>query len=184
MLLWIDIETVGLNPFTDRILEVGIIATTNDLDEVWRASRVCHYDRNWASSQRVHLKVLEMHDASGLWDECLQSSLECSDVEDALLDALDRQIKGPCVEKFPMCGSTVGFDRSFLKQQMPRLHDFFHYRSIDVSTLTELARRWFPSVYASRPGADEAKKPHRALPDLEFSIATLKYYRETMLRGV
>ena len=175
--LWCDLETTGLDSLKDKILEVGLIATTDDLEEIWRTSMVCRFDIASLDGNSVSLAAREMHTSSGLWNDCADALCDVIEVESALVEKLrSRDLVG-----LPMCGSSVGFDRGFIKAQMPELFSCFHYRSIDVSTLTELARRWYPMVYANRPGADESKRPHRALQDLEGSIALLKYYRETML---
>jgi oligoribonuclease len=185
MLAWLDLETTDLDPRKGRILEVGLILTGDDLTEIWRVSRVCRF---LGDLEKIDPVVREMHQASYLWAECYHSEQTMSEVErDLCAMLLENRVTGSDGKAakehtVPLCGSTIGFDRSFLKEHMPRLLDCFHYRSIDVSTLTELAKRWFPDVYETRPGADESKRPHRALPDLENSIATLKYYRETMLR--
>ena len=172
MLAWLDIESTGLNPRKDAILEVGVIVTDDNLTEIWRNSWISHWH---GDRSQLHPVVQDMHTKSGLFDECAEHPYGLRDVELSIIDSLGEQHKG-----LVLCGSTIGFDRSFLAEQMPDLLKCFHYRSIDVSCLTELARRWFPDVYANRPGADESKKPHRALEDLEFSIACLKYYRMTM----
>lgn len=176
-LLWCDLETTSLDPSAGRILEVGLIATTDDLTEVWRTSLLCRFDLASLDGNGVSAAAREMHAASGLWNDCADALRDMPEVAEQLVAELrSRDLVG-----LPMCGSTIGFDRSFLKAQMPALAACFHYRSIDVSTLTELARRWYPMVYSNRPGANESKRPHRALQDLEVSIALLKYYRKTMM---
>lgn len=180
MLCWLDLETTSLDPREGAILEVGIIITSDDLDVKWRTSRVCRYYGSW---ENVHPAVVEMHTKSELRAECASGR-----VSEQTMSVVGRELAKLLRENVAaeggimLCGSTIGFDRSFLKEHMPDLLACFHYRSIDVSTLTELVRRWFPEIYAERPGADESKRPHRALPDLENSIALLRYYRETMLK--
>jgi oligoribonuclease len=180
MLAWLDIETTGLNPREDRILEVGLIITSDDLQEIWRTSKVCRY---LGDLDKIDPVVRTMHEASGLWAECATTEDTTFSVESALVAELRESRVTDAFGKgvVPLCGNSIGFDRSFLREQMPRLLDCFHYRSIDVSSLTELAKRWHPSVYESRPGAD-TKPPHRALPDLENSIALLRYYRVMLFR--
>jgi oligoribonuclease len=161
-----------------------LIITSDDLVEIWRTSKVCRF---LGDLDKIDPVVREMHQASGLWAECVATEETTFSVESALVALFPTGlliIPGLVLslEKMSLCGSNIGFDRSFLREHMPRLLDCFHYRSIDVSTLTELAKRWFPSVYETRPGAD-TKSSHRVLPDLECSIALLKYYRETMFRA-
>jgi oligoribonuclease len=177
MFAWLDIESEGLDPRKHAILEVGMIVTDDQLVEQARASWVLHL----GAERHEYLEpvVRDMHRASGLLDECERSVLFPADVEHQAMSWLTKQ--GVPRGEVPLCGSTIGFDRRFLGERMPRLLSYFHYRSIDVSTLTELARRWFPEVYAARPGADESKRPHRALADLDASIGVLKHYRRTML---
>lgn len=177
MLCWLDLETEDLDPRRCLILELGLVLTDDDLKELGRASWVLHLSRE--RQEFLEPVVRDMHRASNLLDECAQSELTIDDVEDRALTFLSAY-DVPRGE-VPLCGSTIGFDRSFLAEHAPALLRYFYYRSIDVSTLTELARRWQPEVYAKRPGANDSK-PHRALDDLEYSIACLKHYRHAMLR--
>jgi oligoribonuclease len=179
MICWLDLETEGLDPKRDLILELGMIVTDDDLVERHRASWVLQLDPD----RDLDLKpvVRQMHTASGLLAECAAAEMYVDDVEQEVLAWL---YAAGVPRETQLAGSTIGFDRSFLAEQMSELLKHFHYRSIDVSTLMELARRWYPDIYAGRPGADESKKPHRALADLEHSIATLKYYRDRIFVGV
>jgi oligoribonuclease len=184
MLAWLDLETSALNPREGRILEVGLIVTSDDLVEIWRVSQVCRF---LGDLERVDPVIRDMHRASGLWDECAKTEATTMTVESELVAMLlENRVTGPDGKAarehtVPLAGSNIGFDKAWLREHMPRLLDCFHYRSVDVSTLTELARRWFPSVYESRPGAG-GQSGHRALADLENSIALLKYYRAMMFR--
>lgn len=166
MIAWIDVETTGLDPKSDRLLEVGVVLTDDDLRELDARSFVIEGGPGLRDSMTK--VVLTMHVASGLLFECESSSAQsCHSVESRLVAWL-RGYDGPLV----MAGSTVGFDRAWLKAKMPTLERLFHYRSIDVSSLKELNRRWeFAEPW------DGDRKIHRALPDLKDSIAELRHYR-------
>lgn len=173
-LIWIDMEMSGLDPRTDRILEVAIVVTDNALEVVAQAPVLV-----------VHqpAPVLEAMDAwnaatharSGLTTRVKQSRLSEAQVEEQMLEFLRGQV-APGIS--PMCGNSVHQDRRFLVQYMPRLEAYFHYRNLDVSTLKELARRWKPEVYA---GFKKESK-HEALADIHESLAELKYYRDCFIK--
>lgn len=176
MLIWCDIESSGLDPLTDSILEVGVIVTTDDLVERLRWSQPARWlgDRG-----KLNPVVRELHERSGLLAECAGAEMSLHEIESMIIGA----IKGVGVvsgDPPPLAGSSVYFEREFLRRQMPDLLGLCSYRNVDVSTLTEVCRRWHPTAHASRPGADltHEKKPHRSIPDLEYSIALLRYYRK------
>ena len=172
MLNWVDIETTGLDAKKDAILEVAIVVTDDDLNEL--ASKSIVVMPNVSHSMLMSLMddyVREMHMRSGLI-EVLHRGPGPEQAEQALIKFLAENS-----EKSPMCGSSVHFDRAFLKEQMPELEKCFAYRNIDVSTLKELVKRWSPSLEFK---IDD--KPHRALPDIRASIAELRHYRKEWLR--
>lgn len=173
MLAWIDVETTGLDPQHDALLEVALVVTDNELAEVARGAVVLPFERGPAF--KCDAKVLAMHEANGLWDDCACADAAHVDsgVQEARLLELLRRYVEP--KTTPMCGSTIGFDRAFLRAHMPRLEAHFHYRNVDVSTIGELAARWYPEAWAKRPRADGA---HRALGDVLGSIELLRYWRE------
>lgn len=178
MIPWIDLETSGLDKQHDTILEFAMVITTDDLEEVDRMTMVVD-PSSWAvHSVEWHPVAFEMHRETGLFMEASAGAgkgrgfIESMAV--SMLQAHD------CFGT-PLAGSTIDFDRAFLEREMPTLHDLFHYRSINVTTLNELAARWAPAIHASRPGADEEKKPHRALPDILMSIEQLRYYRANFI---
>jgi oligoribonuclease len=161
-LCWIDLETTGLDPETCSVLEVACVVTDNKLNELIYYQRVLRYDGPIAG---LHPVVLEMHTKNNLWNLCAASgsNLYTCDVE------LSAFIEEHCLGA-PLCGSTISFDRAFMKTHLPRAHEKLHYRNIDVSSFKELARRSgveFPET----PKEDIA---HRALADIRNSIATLK----------
>ena len=175
-IVWIDLETTGLEPAGAQILELGMIVTDLQLVEIADFSSVVGINE-----RRLRLltepEVLRMHSQSGLLDESLASSLSVQDVEQRACDFLD-WICG--VERYPSGGQSVSFDRSFLQVHMPRLLGRFSHRSIDVSTLSQLCAAWTPIIYSTRPRPDGDKVQHRALADLRYSIQQLSYYRSTL----
>ena len=172
-LVWLDMEMTGLNPLTDRIIELAIVITDKNLNTVAEAPVwVIHQTDEVLNGMDAWNQ--RTHGNSGLIDKVRASSLTEAEVEQAAL-AFIKQYIGP--SKSPMCGNSIGQDRRFMANYMPTLETYFHYRNLDVSTLKELARRWYPRIY------DGYKKEtrHTALADVYESIDELKYYRENML---
>ena len=186
MLAFLDLETTGLDPDTSVILEVGIVLTEDNLEEIARASWVIHAQVAQqiaiyapGSTACVDERVVQMHHANGLWKESAESTDSRAIVRESIAAWLcdHNVIRG----QVPLAGNTIGFDRMFLREYMPEINAHFHYRSIDISSLNELARRWAPALYAARPNGIVA---HRALDDLDVSIATARYYRGTLFEGL
>lgn len=173
MMIWIDTETTGIDS-NGWLLEVACIITDDKLNEVARLSFVIEPDDPVAAFDYANEFVRNMHTENGLW-EAIRNGEGVSqfDAQEQLLALVLEHSYG---EKHPMCGNTIGFDRRWLKQHMPALEAAFHYRNIDVSTVKELYRR-FATV-----GDTEFEKTggHRALSDIEQSIAELKYYLNLM----
>ncbi len=173
-LIWIDMEMSGLNPETDRIIEIAIVITDAQLNTVAEAPvLVVHQPDvvldamdNWNKST---------HKKSGLIDRVKASTLNEAEVEAQMIDFLSKQVpKGAS----PICGNSVHQDRRFLVRYMPKLDNYFHYRILDVSTLKELARRWKPEVLK---GLVKHSK-HEALADIHESIEELRYYRTQIMK--
>ena len=173
-LIWIDMEMSGLNPETDRVLEVAIVITDAQLNTVAEApvlvvhqpDAVLDTMDNWNKST---------HKKSGLIDRVKTSTLTEAVVETQMIAFLAQYVpKGVS----PICGNSVHQDRRFLVKYLPKLDDYFHYRLIDVSTLKELARRWKPEVL----GGMVKHGKHEALADIHESIAELRYYREQIMK--
>jgi len=173
-LIWIDMEMSGLNPETDRVLEVAIVITDAQLNIVTEApvlvvhqpDAVLDAMDNWNKST---------HKKSGLIDRVRASTLTEADVEEQMIAFLSQHVPSGVS---PICGNSVHQDRRFLVRYLPMLDAYFHYRLIDVSTLKELARRWKPEVLA---GMVKHGK-HEALADIHESIEELRYYRAQILK--
>ncbi len=173
-LIWIDMEMSGLNPETDRILEVAIVITTSQLDVVAEAPVLVVHQPD-AVLDAMDDWNKGTHGKSGLTERVRVSTLSDAEVEAQML-AFVAQYVPPKLS--PICGNSVHQDRRFLVRYMPKLEDYFLYRNLDVSTLKELARRWKPEVMA---GLTKHGK-HEALADIHESIAELRYYREHILK--
>lgn len=173
-LVWIDLEMTGLDPASDEIVEVACIVTEADLTEIDGGISlvVKPSDRSMTSMDPV---VVDMHTKSGLLEE-IPSGITLDDAQRQVLDYVRGHVPEP--RRAPLAGSSVYVDRGFLARYMPDLDGHLHYRLIDVSTLKELARRWYPRVYFSMP---EKNGNHRALGDIRESIAELRYYRDALL---
>jgi len=173
-LIWIDMEMTGLNPVTDKIIEIALIVTDSELNQVAVAPvMVIHQPDEVLDGMDAWNKGT--HGRSGLIDKVKASSLDEATAEQQLLEFVSQYV--PANES-PMCGNTICQDRRFLAKYLPKLEQYFHYRNLDVSTLKELAKRWRPQLYN---GFKKAGK-HEALADIEESIAELRYYRDNFLR--
>ncbi|NJD25726.1 MAG: oligoribonuclease [Betaproteobacteria bacterium] len=172
-LVWLDMEMTGLNPDADRILELAIVVTNQDLEMVAEspAWAVHQTDAVLAGMDEWNQKT---HGRSGLIDRVRASTLDEAAVAAAALDFLH---KYSLANHSPMCGNSIGQDRRFMARHMPELERFFHYRNLDVSTLKELCKRWQPAIYKGF----KKKSRHTALADIHESIDELKYYREHFL---
>jgi oligoribonuclease len=173
-LVWIDCEMTGLNPETDCLVEVAVVITNSDLEVLDAGLDVVIKPRpdSWANMSDF---VRNMHTESGLIDE-VEGGLSLEDAERAILDYIKRFV--PNAKEAPLAGNTIGTDRMFLNKYMPQLDQHLHYRNIDVSSIKELTRRWYPRVYFQLPKKDGG---HRALADILESIQELRYYRQTVM---
>jgi oligoribonuclease len=169
-LVWLDMEMTGLDPAVERIIEVAVIVTEPDLTIVAEGPvMVIHQEDAVLDAMDKWNKGT--HGKSGLIDKVKASIFNEQDAEQALLDFLAQHVPAG---KSPLCGNTVSQDRRFMYNYMPKLEQFFHYRTIDVSTLKELARRWRPELLK---GFEKHSK-HEALADIHESIQELRYYRD------
>jgi oligoribonuclease len=171
-LVWIDLEMTGLDVEQHDIVEIACVVTDAELTVLDDGiDLVIHADAD--ALTRMDDFVRKMHAKSGLLDAIAQSTVSRADAETRVLSYLREHIRAP--ETAPLCGNSIGVDRRFLDRQMRELDRYLHYRSIDVSSLKELCRRWYPDVYRKRPNKAET---HRALDDIKESIEELRYYRE------
>ena len=175
MLAWMDLEMTGLDPARDAIVEIATLITDDNLELVAEGPDlvVSATPEALASMQDV---VVEMHTKSGLLDEIKASTLSLESAGEMTLAFLKEHVDKP--RTVPLCGNSIGVDRRFLAAQLPEVENFLHYRSIDVSTIKELARRWHPAAYR---GAPKKAKGHRALDDIRESLSELRHYRDTFL---
>jgi oligoribonuclease len=173
-LIWVDMEMSGLNPDTDKVLEVAIVVTDTHLNTLAEAPVLVVHQHD-AVLDAMDSWNKAAHAKSGLIERVKASSLPEADVESRMVEFL-RQHVPPGVS--PMCGNSVHQDRRFMVRHLPQLEAFFHYRNLDVSTLKELVKRWKPELAA---GFTKHGK-HEALADIYESIEELKYYRDHFLK--
>lgn len=173
-LVWLDCEMTGLDPETDRLIEIAVIVTGPQLSPRIEGP-VFAIHQSDEQLDRMDAWNKGTHGRSGLIDRVKASTVTEAEAEQRILDFLSAYVPK---NGTPMCGNTIGQDRRFLVKYMPRLEAFFHYRNLDVSTLKELAKRWKPDVYA----AFKKQQAHTALADVHESIDELAHYREHFLR--
>ena len=174
LLVWIDCEMTGLDLGKDALIEVAALVTGPDLNVLGEGiDLVIHADD--AALDAMPEVVREMHEKSGLTEEVRRSTVTMAEAEAAVLAYIKEFVPNP--RSAPLCGNSIATDRGFLARDMPTLDDFLHYRMIDVSSIKELARRWYPRVYFGQPQKGLA---HRALADIRESIRELEYYRRTV----
>jgi oligoribonuclease len=173
-LVWIDCEMTGLDAASDLILEVACLVTDGELQVLGDGVDVviAAPEDILATMDPV---VQEMHAASGLTTAVRSSRLALAEAEQLVLGYVREFV--PEVRKSPLCGNSIATDRAFIVRYMPELDRHLHYRMIDVSSVKELARRWYPRVYYAAPAK---RGGHRALTDIRESIAELRYYRQAM----
>lgn len=172
-LVWIDCEMTGLDLGADALIEVAALVTDFELNVLGEGVDVIIKPSQESLDQMVEF-VRSMHEKSGLLDE-LASGTTLPDAEEQVL----AYIKEHCPDgsRPPLAGNTVATDRSFLARDMPGLESFLHYRIVDVSSIKELSRRWYPRAYFAAP---TKRGNHRALADIQESIEELRYYREAV----
>lgn len=173
-LVWIDCEMTGLDLLHDRLVEIACVVTDGDLTVLDDGLDIVLGAPGEALEAMVPV-VAEMHRSSGLTDEVRSSGVTCAAAQQQVLDYVRRHVPEP--GKAPLCGNSVGTDRAFLARDMPELDAYLHYRIIDVSSVKELCRRWYPRVYFAQPAKGGG---HRALADIRESIQELRFYRETI----
>lgn len=172
-IVWIDCEMTGLDTRADALVEVAAVVTDSELNVLGDGVDVLIAPPA-AALEQMNDFVRAMHTTSGLLGE-LPTGLTLQEAEERVLEYVREWVPEP--RKAPLAGNSVGTDRMFLELNMPALTEHLHYRVIDVSSIKELARRWYPRVYFASPKKDGG---HRALADILESIDELRYYRETL----
>ena len=174
MLVWMDLEMTGLDPLRDVIVEIATVVTDDDLTVVAEGPDlvVNAPEERLAKMEQV---VKDMHARSGLLEAIRSSTLTLADAGARTLDFIKSHVPEPGT--VPLCGNSIGTDRRFLAAQLPAIESWLHYRCIDVSTVKELCRRWYPVEFK---GAPSKRTAHRALGDIRESIAELAYYRSAI----
>ncbi|MCG7595958.1 oligoribonuclease [Mycobacterium sp. PSTR-4-N] len=172
-LVWIDCEMTGLDLGSDRLIEIAVLVTDSELNILGDGIDVVIHAEEDALTSMVDV-VTQMHTKSGLIDEVRTSTIDLATAETMALDYIREHVKQ--AKTAPLCGNSIATDRGFLARDMPKLDDYLHYRMIDVSSIKELCRRWYPRIYFGQP---EKGLAHRALADIHESIRELKYYRQT-----
>lgn len=169
-LVWIDCEMTGLDLTVDELVEVAVVVTDYDLNLIDPGFSVV-IKPDQSALDTMNDFVRNMHTESGLIEE-IPNGVSLADAEYAVHEYILRFV--PAVQSAPLAGNTIGTDRAFLNKFMPRVDSHLHYRSVDVSSIKELSRRWFPRVYFNAPSKNGG---HRALADILESIRELQYYR-------
>ncbi|WP_308036609.1 oligoribonuclease [Actinoplanes sp. DH11] len=174
LLVWIDCEMTGLDLGKDKLIEVAALVTDPELNVLGEGvDLVIHADD--AALDAMPPVVRDMHAKSGLTDEVRRSAITMAEAEEAVLTYIREFVPNP--RTAPLCGNSIATDRGFLARDMPALDAHLHYRMIDVSSIKELCRRWYPRVYFGQPAKGLS---HRALADIRESIRELEYYRRTV----
>ena len=173
-LVWIDCEMTGLDLVKDRLIEVAVLVTDSELNALDPGLDLVINAPDDVLDGMTEV-VAEMHAKSRLTDAVRASTLTLADAEQQLLAYIKRFV--PERRSAPLCGNSIATDRGFLARDMPELDEHLHYRMIDVSSIKELARRWYPRAYFASPSKHGG---HRALADITESVQELRYYREAV----
>jgi oligoribonuclease len=173
-LVWIDCEMTGLDLARDALIEVAVIVTDADLNALDDGLDIVIKVADDVLDTMIPF-VRDMHASSGLTDSVRASTITLGQAETEVLEYVRRHV--PDAKSAPLCGNSIATDRGFLARDMPHLDEYLHYRMIDVSSIKELAKRWYPRVYQSQPAKGLA---HRALADIRERIQELEFYRRTL----
>jgi oligoribonuclease len=177
MLVWMDLEMTGLNPEVDVIVEIATLITDDELVIIEEGPNlVIHQPDDKLSS--MNQVVVDMHTKSGLLDLIRASDITLDEAAKQTLEFIRKHIPEP--RSIPLCGNSIGTDRRFLARYMPEIEDYLHYRSVDVSTIKELSRRWYPKIGMERPHKNGS---HRAMDDVRASVDELRFYRNKVFLG-
>ena len=173
-LVWVDCEMTGLDLAKDAMIEIAALVTDGDLNVLGDGIDLVIHAPDELLDGMLPV-VAEMHASSGLTDEVRASPITLAQAQEQVLAYIREFVPQPGTA--PLCGNSIGTDRGFIIRDMPDLDSYLHYRMIDVSSVKELARRWYPRVYFGQPAKGLA---HRALADIRESIRELAYYRQTL----
>jgi oligoribonuclease len=177
MLAWMDLEMTGLDPSRHVIVEIATLLTDDELRIVAEGPDLVVHQPAEALAQMDEV-VVGMHTRSGLLAAIQESTTTLEEAGAATLAFLAEHVPEP--RTVPLCGNSIGTDRRFLATHLPEIEGFLHYRSVDVSTIKELSRRWYPGVLTAAPRKSGG---HRALDDIRESVAELAYYRQAVFRA-
>ena len=176
MLVWMDLEMTGLDPDADTIVEIATLVTDDDLGIVAEGPDIVIHQPPEALA-RMNDLVRDMHTKSGLLKAIERSTVTLEEAGKETLAFITAHCPEP--RSVPLAGNSIGTDRRFLARWLPEIESHLHYRSVDVSTVKELCRRWYPAEYEKRPSK---RGSHRALGDIRESIEELRYYRQVAFR--
>jgi oligoribonuclease len=174
VLVWVDCEMTGLDVGKDALIEVAALVTDADLNVLGDGVDVVIHADETALAGMPEV-VRQMHDQSGLTEAVRRSTVTLAQAQDRVMEYVTRYAPQP--RTAPLCGNSIATDRGFLARDMPELDAHLHYRMVDVSSIKELCRRWYPRVYFAQPAKGLA---HRAVADIRESIRELEYYRRTV----
>ena len=175
MIVWIDTETTGIDPNGGELLEIALVVTDDNLNELVYWTEVIHHDLDESTLDEW---IIKTHGESGLLAEVNNSRQSLAEVESDIVKGLLCEFDASALRKTPIGGSSVGFDRKWLEVHMPSLHALFSHRTVDISTVSELAERWSPKVQQKRKKALQTGTAHRALDDIRYSIASARYFQK------
>lgn len=172
-----DLEMTGLNPETDVIVEIATLVTDDELNIIAEGPNLVIFQPEEAMASMGDF-VTQMHTTSGLLELIKTSTISHDEAMQQTLDFIKQH--SPEAEKIPLCGNSIRTDRSFLEKYMPEIEHWLHYRCVDVSTVKELVKRWYPNIAYGRETS--AGQNHRAMDDIRDSVEEMRYYRSLIFR--
>lgn len=177
VLVWMDLEMTGLDHMSDVIVEIATIITDDDLNIVAEGPDLVIHQPDDVLN-KMNAVVMKMHTDSGLLEQISSSTLTLEEAGRQTLEFIKEHC--PDAGTVPLCGNSIGTDRRFLARYLPEIENYLHYRSVDVSSIKELVRRWYPEANARRPWKPNS---HRALDDIKESVAELQHYQRVVFRS-
>lgn len=177
MLVWMDLEMTGLDQTTDVIVEIATLVTDDELNIIAEGPDLVIFQPE-SELAKMDAVVTNMHTQSGLLTQIRNSTITLEEAGAATLAFIKEHVPQP--RSVPLCGNTIGMDRRFLAAYLPEIENYLHYRSIDVSTIKELSRRWYPEALNAAPSKATA---HRAMDDIRESVAELAYWRANVFKS-